>query len=41
VATMFMTVQREWSIIHMVVYQLVESEVKEGTDVICGTKCKL
>jgi hypothetical protein len=41
VATVFTTVKREWSIIHMVVNWLVESEVKEGTDVICGAKCKL
>jgi hypothetical protein len=41
-ATVFMTVQRERWLCHpMIVYQLVESEVKEGADVICGAECKL
>ena len=34
VATVSTTVQRERCVIHMVVYWLVESEVKEGADVI-------
>ncbi len=37
----FMTVQRERCIIHMVVYQLVESEAKEGADIIGCAECKL
>jgi hypothetical protein len=37
----FMTVQRERCIIHMVVYWLVESEVKEAADVTGCAKCKL
>jgi hypothetical protein len=41
VATVSTTVQRERCVIHMVVYWLVESEVKEGTDVIGCAECKL
>jgi hypothetical protein len=40
-STMFMTVQRERCAIHLIVYQLVESEVKEGADVIGCAKGKL
>jgi hypothetical protein len=36
VSMMFMTVQRERCVIHMIVYWLLESEVKEGADVIGG-----
>ncbi len=36
VSMMFMTVQRERCVIHMIVYWLIESEVKEGADVIGG-----
>jgi hypothetical protein len=41
VSTLFTTVWRERCVIHMIVYQLVESEVKEGADVIGCAKGKL